>query len=606
MPNYVYDDTDLDFPKFDKRSAPAGEADKHLDANAWNKTCEAVEDIKGVLRGGKFFGFERQAADPAPVGILDYMWMALDGTLKLVRGGVSTTIAASSSRYMFALWGQSNSFGQQSTANITNSQRAGIGAAFANVKFRQKSSQPVPSDPIVWTTDTSGSLSSYTSTQNNNSGHGIDATGIGPAQSLGRHLDFYQSNKCDLACVGVSGSTLNTHWRPSGTFPSGGTNLYQQALAVTDAAKASFGSQIAGFFWVQGETDATDATAAANYEANLTALFNAVRTAYGPIPIVFAQLSSSFVGPFSATVRTAQANVAAAFTNCTMVVTDDVPLGGDNIHYTADGYAALGDRLAAAMVARIGWASPVAWTIDPFSLIGIPQNATEWAAVLSAAAISSGGPSSLYLLQEAAGNLADSIGGLTMTAGGAGVTYRRALADWNVKALEFSEGGNAVFTTTSASLPNPATTSQARIMYAAMYSGGSEQNMYLWGTAGFSALARIPGGGGTQWEVADGGVKVTNATNVTDTIRPFVHVRKATATTRVDAYTDNAHVSGTFGTVTGKSNTIGCSFGTPHFTPFYCVDFFGAAAEFVTADVKTILQTLNWGNVNLGASAIPW
>lgn len=519
--------------------------------------------------------------------------------------------AAATSRYMFALWGQSNAFGQQGTANIKNAQRVNVGNVYANVNLRQKSSQPAAADPIVWTTDSFGSLSSYTSSQDNNSSHGIDGTGLGPAQSLGRHFDYYQRNKCDVACVGVSGSTLATHWLPSGSFPSGGTNLYQQAIAVTNSAMASFGSQIAGFFWVQGETDATDATMAANYQTNLTALFNAVRAAYGPIPIVFAQLSSSMGAAHAADVRAAQAAVAAAFSNCTMVVTDDVPLGPDNIHYTADGYVALGDRMAAEMIALLGWASPVTgWTIDKYSLIGIPQNAAEWTNLCNVATISSGGPSSLYLLQEANGNIADSLGvggARPMAASGGGPnTYRRGLPNWNCKAVEFSEGSNGFFVTTDATLPDPATTSQLRIMYTAMYAGGSEANLYLWGTAGFSALARIAAGGGTEWEVADGGNKVTNATNVTDCYRPYVHVRKATAATRVDAYTDNAHISGNFGVVTGKSDTIGCTFGNPHNTPFYCVEFFGVAAELSTTQIRTILQLLNWGNVSLGAAAIPW
>jgi hypothetical protein len=572
---------------------------------------DAVAGTTGGLAFGTIY-----YVSPTTAGQLTSVKPTIGGQFVMLVGvGLSSTEmavrlegprAAATSRFMFPIWGQSNAFGQQGTANLLNAQRINIGNVYANVNFRQKSSQPPAADPILWTTDSFGSLSSYTSTQDNNSSHGIDGTGLGPAQSLGRHLDYFERNKCDITCVGVSGSTLAVDWLPTGTFPAG-TNLYDQALAVTNAAMASFGSQIAGFFWVQGETDATDAGQAAAYEANLTALFNAVRAAYGPIPIVFAQLQSGVAAAHVATIRTAQANVAAAFSNCTLVLTDDIGLGGDNIHYTADGYAALGDRMASAMIDLLGWTTPVVgWTVDKYSLIGLPQSAAEWTAVLAAAAISSGGPSSLYLLQEASGNIADSISGLTMTVAGAGLNYQVALPDWHCKALEFTEGGNAVFSSTNAALPDPATTSQARIMYAAMYASASEQNMYLWGTAGFAAIARIAGGGGTEWEIADGGVKVTSATSVTGTVRPYVHCRKVPAVSRVDAYTDNDHISGTFGVVTGKKNELGCEFGTPHFTPFYVVDFFGTPAELVTAQWRTILQLLNWGNVSLGAVAIPW
>ena len=59
-----------------------------------------------------------------------------------------------------------------------------------------------------------------------------------------------------------------------------------------------------------------------------------------------------------------------------------------------------------------------AWTVDDGSGIGCPANATEWAAVIAAAALTGvvTVPDALWLCQEASGDLADSIGTYTLTA----------------------------------------------------------------------------------------------------------------------------------------------------------------------------------------------
>jgi hypothetical protein len=91
--NYVYDDTALDFPKFDLNILPVGaNPAQYLVAANWNKTCQALDDIKEVLRGAKEYGFQEQPGDPAPAGVTSYLWMDNAGLLN-VRKGVGTVYA---------------------------------------------------------------------------------------------------------------------------------------------------------------------------------------------------------------------------------------------------------------------------------------------------------------------------------------------------------------------------------------------------------------------------------------------------------------------------------------------------------------------------------
>src|SRR5262245_47294003 len=75
---------------------------------------------------------------------------------------------------------------------------------------------------------------------------------------------------------------------------------------------------------------------------------------------------------------------------------------------------------------------------DATSNILVPANAAEWAQVLASAGISSGGPSALWLFQEASGNPADSVGSFTLTASGT-PTYQAAVSGWTRKAITFAD-----------------------------------------------------------------------------------------------------------------------------------------------------------------------
>lgn len=88
MPNYVYDDTVLFFPKTNLTPLPPGaDPTQHVQSIDWNTLNQAVDDIKGVLRGAQFYGVEKQAVDPSPAGIADYLWSNTSGDLFFHTGG---------------------------------------------------------------------------------------------------------------------------------------------------------------------------------------------------------------------------------------------------------------------------------------------------------------------------------------------------------------------------------------------------------------------------------------------------------------------------------------------------------------------------------------
>lgn len=63
--------------------------DQWIEHTEWNRVAEAGNDIRTVLRGGKWYGLEEQAADPAPAGVTTYLWAKTDHTLHLVYSGVN-------------------------------------------------------------------------------------------------------------------------------------------------------------------------------------------------------------------------------------------------------------------------------------------------------------------------------------------------------------------------------------------------------------------------------------------------------------------------------------------------------------------------------------
>jgi len=105
---------------------------------------------------------------------------------------------------------------------------------------------------------------------------------------------------------------------------------------------------------------------------------------------------------------------------------------------------------------RLTQPTTVGWTIDSGSGIGIPQNPTEWTNVIAAAGLTGlvSVPDALWRCQEAAGNLADSIGIFTLTATGANLRYQQTVPAWQNKGVGFPVNVFQGWSNTDASLPD--------------------------------------------------------------------------------------------------------------------------------------------------------
>lgn len=238
-----------------------------------------------------------------------------------------------------------------------------------------------------------------------------------------------------------------------------------------------------------------------------------------------------------------------------------------------------------------GGASLAGVTKDATSNIYTPANATEWAAVMSVAGISSGGPSLLWLCQEASGNLADSIGAFTGTLTGGPPSFQQAIAGWSRKGITGADAGTTVFANTAAGLPDPATTSNLILTYSIVTAAGAASRVMAdMGTAlATSQVLTV-----TPIIRLDSGSVFDGTNNPTGAVRPYWFQYNVTANASA-IYTDQEKITGSKRATTGKR--IRLLGGFPG-SLLYCAAFFGPAAEMSAAQIKSLSQTLNW--------TIPW
>lgn len=177
---------------------------------------------------------------------------------------------------------------------------------------------------------------------------------FGPEITLARRLATENERPVAVIKVGFFGTTLADDWNPEATE---GNRLYatlrsEIVRALDGLAAAGRPFRIAGFFWMQGETDAASETHADAYEANLQAFITRVRRdlATPGLPFILGRIGPPPPKgyPFQARVRAAQDAVAAASPGTAIVGTDDLARDTDGIHLLASGVIALGERWADA------------------------------------------------------------------------------------------------------------------------------------------------------------------------------------------------------------------------------------------------------------------
>ena len=237
--------------------------------------------------------------------------------------------------------------------------------------------------------------------------------------------------------------------------------------------------------------------------------------------------------------------------------------------------------------------APPAWTVDATSGIGVPADATEWAAVGVAA------PISLWQCQEAASPLADSIGSVNLASAGLGHLYQQAVSGWTRVAARSVDGTAGQRWINSVAAPSPLTTSVMLLAYVDMPTTSPGLNRDVFGfvnnlNAGISSTS--PG----RVRVNCASVFVSGTAAPQSAVRPVVFKYDRT-NSAVVVYTDQEKIVGTYNaTVTGGAQVYLGSVLTPaaDASYLYAAEWSGADAEISDAAVKTMLETLGW--------TIPW
>jgi len=232
---------------------------------------------------------------------------------------------------------------------------------------------------------------------------------------------------------------------------------------------------------------------------------------------------------------------------------------------------------------------------DATSSIYCPSDEAEWTTTLAAASITSGNPSNLWLLQEASGNPADTIGGATLTAN-ATPLYEQTVTGWTRKAVGMNDGSSSNFS--SSSVVNLSTTPYLRLAYVKLTAtpAATRELMGIGATTShrYVTISNAPVYGAQIIS----GAGVSGASNPSTDVRPvIVAVNRTDSTFKV--YTDQEIITGNWvNPGAGSALVIFGNAGAGHLSPpsrvLYAAGFSGAASLLSDAQVRTLLQTLGW------------
>lgn len=304
------------------------------------------------------------------------MWLGLLAALL----GPVVVGAAGAKPKLFLFAGQSNMVGVGNRATLA----AGERQVLTNVWIFMADPGHAPPQAFLATrfwVPPRGCLSNYTAWGHTpgdawnavNPGHYNQViNSYGPEYTTARDLATGLGETVYIAKYAVGGAgmdaALDPSWQPDAGDPGGPPeyerSLYRSMLCwVTNALQAVREHQpeteLAGLFWMQGESDANAADAAGRYRANFTRFVERIRLDLGVpgLPVVFGRISNSThpTMTYRGIVRAAQAAVAAGDAKVAMVDTDDLPRNAvDNIHYTDAGLKVLGQRFARAWFGLAG------------------------------------------------------------------------------------------------------------------------------------------------------------------------------------------------------------------------------------------------------------
>lgn len=233
-------------------------------------------------------------------------------------------------------------------------------------------------------------------------------------------------------------------------------------------------------------------------------------------------------------------------------------------------------------------------TKDATANIYFPSTSGEWSTFRTAASLVMAAPNSLWLCQEASGNLADSIGANTLTA--ASLSYQQAAAGFSRKAVSCAVATGAGATLASGAGPNPASTSSLWLGVMAVTAPAStRQVMAAGGALAASEMSLRATATTSVPSLKCAGTATAGAVALVTTLSPVV-LRYDRTNSAAKAYTAAEKVTGTYSaSVTDGTKGFGNGIVTnAAFSLAYGAMWQGAAAEGSDADLKTLLTAMGF------------
>ena len=265
--------------------------------------------------------------------------VAVVASLSTAMLALTSTFAGSVPVFVFA--GQSNAVGVDTLDEL----RADQLAPQLNVLFYGPNE-----NGKIW-----AALATSTNSPNLIDGLGRTGGSFGPEISAGKTISSALGGALVAEVkLAVGATALFDRWNPAGG------DLYSSMVARVNQSIADLQTQlghtgyVAGFFWMQGESDAI--ALRADYATNLRNLISSVRRDFNNpnLPFVFGQIID-FDHPISTPLREQQQAVGDdnTVTNKEFILTDDL-CHHDFIHFNGRGIYTLGQRFGAGYLSIVG------------------------------------------------------------------------------------------------------------------------------------------------------------------------------------------------------------------------------------------------------------
>jgi hypothetical protein len=236
--------------------------------------------------------------------------------------------------------------------------------------------------------------------------------------------------------------------------------------------------------------------------------------------------------------------------------------------------------IRAGVSGGLGPSSP--FTLDATSLKGVPQTVSEYTAAGFAA------PTSIWLMQETSGNLADSVGSRHFAQLNSGAAYNQTIAGWTRKGLNVNDGSSDGFLATG---PNMAADSFLMLLYVAIRSAPASER-----TIAYYAQVKLNVSTAPSYLIYDQSLFMTGAGAYGTTVHPVIF-KLDRGESSVKLYTDLELLAPTpFGaSETGTGIFIGGAVQSSAAASYlYGALWTGASANMSDSTVHSLLAALQW------------